>query len=52
VHGLDRGHHLERLERESSVTYPCEKEGDPGEPVVFITHFPTTTGRGKFVPRT
>jgi len=40
----------ERLERESSVTYPCEKEGDPGEPVVFVTHFPTTTGRGKFVP--
>jgi formate dehydrogenase major subunit len=40
----------ERLERDSSVTYPCEKEGDPGEPVVFITHFPTTTGRGKFVP--
>jgi len=40
----------ERLERDSSVTYPCEKEGDPGEPVVFTTHFPTTTGRGKFVP--
>ena len=40
----------ERLERDSSVTYPCEKEGDPGEPVVFLTHFPTTTGRGKFVP--
>src|SRR4051812_2791830 len=40
----------ERLERESSVTYPCEKEGDPGQPVVFTTHFPTTTGRGKFVP--
>ncbi|OGA03162.1 MAG: formate dehydrogenase subunit alpha [Betaproteobacteria bacterium RIFCSPLOWO2_02_FULL_62_17] len=40
----------ERLERESSVTYPCEKEGDPGEPVVFKTHFPTATGRGKFVP--
>ncbi len=40
----------ERLERESSVTYPCEKEGDPGEPVVFIDNFPTATGRGKFVP--
>ena len=26
----------ERLERESSVTYPCEKEGDPGQPVVFV----------------
>jgi formate dehydrogenase major subunit len=40
----------ERLERESSVTYPCENEGDPGQPVVFQTHFPTATGRGKFVP--
>jgi formate dehydrogenase major subunit len=40
----------ERLERESSVTYPCVKEGDPGEPVVFIQNFPTASGRGKFVP--
>ena len=40
----------ERLERESSVTYPCVKEGDPGEPVVFIHGFPTESGRGKFVP--
>src|SRR5690349_16210178 len=40
----------ERLERDSSVTYPCTEEGDPGQPVVFTTHFPTATGRGKFVP--
>jgi formate dehydrogenase major subunit len=40
----------DRLERESSVTYPCRKEGDPGEPVVFIKNFPTQSGRGKFVP--
>jgi formate dehydrogenase major subunit len=40
----------ERLERESSVTYPCLNEGDPGEPVVFVDRFPTTNGRGKFVP--
>jgi formate dehydrogenase major subunit len=40
----------ERLERDSSVTYPCESEGDPGQPVVFQTHFPTATGRGRFVP--
>jgi formate dehydrogenase major subunit len=40
----------ERLEAESSVTYPCEKEGDPGQPVVFIDKFPTPTGRAKFVP--
>jgi formate dehydrogenase major subunit len=40
----------DRLERESSVTYPCVKEGDPGDPVVFIENFPTPSGRGKFVP--
>ena len=40
----------DRLERESSVTYPCVNEGDPGEPVVFIDRFPTSSGRGKFVP--
>ncbi len=40
----------DRLERESSVTYPCEKEGDPGSPVVFIETFPTATGRARLVP--
>jgi len=45
-----RGITWERLERDSSVTYPCENEGDPGQPVVFQTHFPTATGKGKFVP--
>jgi formate dehydrogenase major subunit len=40
----------ERLERDSSVTYPCENEGDPGQPVVFTEVFPTPTGRAKFVP--
>ena len=40
----------ERLEEQSSVTYPCVNEGDPGEPVVFIDRFPTSNGRGKFVP--
>ena len=39
----------DRLERESSVTYPCVKEGDPGDPVVFIKNFPTPSGRAKFV---
>ena len=34
----------ERLENESSVTYPCEKEGDPGESVVFIDRFPARIG--------
>jgi formate dehydrogenase major subunit len=40
----------ERLEAEDSVTYPCEREGDPGQPVVFIERFPTPTGRARFVP--
>lgn len=40
----------ERLEREDSVTYPCEKEGDPGEPVVFVKSFPRESGRARFVP--
>jgi len=40
----------DRLERESSVTYPCVREGDPGDPVVFIEKFPTESGRARFVP--
>ncbi len=40
----------ERLEKEDSVIYPCEKEGDPGEPVIFTEGFPTPSGRGKMVP--
>ncbi len=40
----------ERLEREHAVTYPCENEGDPGVSVVFTDHFPTASGRARFVP--
>ena len=40
----------DRLERESSVTYPCVNEGDPGDPVVFIDRFPTASGKAKLVP--
>jgi formate dehydrogenase major subunit len=40
----------ERLESESCVTYPCEQEGDPGQPVVFADRFPTPSGRARFVP--
>ncbi len=39
-----------RLEATHSVTYPCTNEGDPGEPVLFKTGFPTPSGRAKFVP--
>ena len=40
----------ERLDREHSVTYPCLKEGDPGQSVVFEESFPRETGRARFVP--
>jgi formate dehydrogenase major subunit len=39
-----------RLNRESSVTYPCAGDEDPGQPVVFVENFPTPSGRAKFVP--
>ena len=40
----------DRLEATHSVTYPCEKEGDAGQRVVFTDNFPTPTGRARFVP--
>ena len=40
----------ERLEKEGSLTYPLEHEGDPGEPVIFIEDFPRAGGRGLFAP--
>ncbi len=40
----------ERLEAESGVTYPCMKEGDPGQSVVFTEKFQTPTGKAQLVP--
>src|SRR5487761_151261 len=40
----------ERLERESSVTYPCDAEDQPGHEIVFGDGFPTASGRGRLVP--
>ncbi|MEO8407333.1 MAG: formate dehydrogenase subunit alpha [Oxalobacteraceae bacterium] len=40
----------DRLEREHAVTYPCLKEGDPGQSVVFVDDFPRESGRARFVP--
>ncbi len=40
----------ERLEREHAVTYPCVKEGDPGDRIIFTEGFPTETGKARFVP--
>ena len=40
----------DRVERESSVTYPCDAPDTPGREIVFGEGFPTTTGRARFVP--
>jgi len=40
----------ERLQAESSVTYPCKAPDAPGEDIVFGEGFPTPDGRGKLVP--
>ena len=40
----------DRLQTESSVTYPCREEGDPGEEVIFAGSFPTPDRLGRFVP--
>jgi formate dehydrogenase major subunit len=40
----------ERLERESSVTYPCDALDRPGNEIVFGDGFPTPSGRAKLVP--
>jgi formate dehydrogenase major subunit len=50
MHQVIKGISWERLVRDSSVTYPCMSEDDPGSPTVFIDHFPTPTGRVKLVP--
>ncbi|WP_431854748.1 formate dehydrogenase subunit alpha [Azospirillum sp.] len=40
----------ERLEREDSVTYPCDAPDTPGREIVFGDGFPTEDGRGRLVP--
>ncbi|UEM24935.1 formate dehydrogenase subunit alpha (plasmid) [Skermanella mucosa] len=40
----------DRLEREHSVTYPCDAPDQPGHEIVFGNGFPTETGRGRLVP--
>ena len=40
----------ERLDSEGSVTYPCKSPNSKGEEIVFSDSFPTSDGRGKFVP--
>jgi formate dehydrogenase major subunit len=40
----------DRLEKESSIIYPCPTPEHPGEPIVFGDGFPTKNGRAKLVP--
>jgi formate dehydrogenase major subunit len=49
MHSID-GIPWERLEREDAVIYPCDDEDGPGTEIMFAAGFPTTSGRGKFVP--
>lgn len=50
MHAAISGITWDRLEKESSVTYPCLSADDPGQPIVFIDDFPTPTGKVKLVP--
>ncbi|MEO7107671.1 MAG: formate dehydrogenase subunit alpha [Rhodoferax sp.] len=50
MHAAISGITWERLQRESSVTYPCLSAEDPGAPTVFIDSFPTESGRVQLVP--
>ena len=50
MHTAISGITWERLQRESSVTYPCLSADDPGSPTVFIEHFATDDGRVHLVP--
>jgi len=50
MHAAISGITWERLQRESSVTYPCLTAQDPGAPTVFIDHFATDDGRVHLVP--
>jgi formate dehydrogenase major subunit len=50
MHAAISGITWERLQRESSVTYPCLSAEDPGSPTVFLEHFDTTDGRVNLVP--
>jgi formate dehydrogenase major subunit len=50
MHTAISGITWERLQRESSVTYPCLTEDDPGAPTVFLKKFATDDGLVHLVP--
>ncbi len=39
-----------RVDREESVTYPCDAADKPGNEIIFGDRFPTKSGRAKIVP--
>ncbi|MDH3700155.1 MAG: formate dehydrogenase subunit alpha [Alphaproteobacteria bacterium] len=45
-----KGISWDRVEREDSVTYPCDDEDQPGREIMFAEGYPTESGRGRFVP--
>ena len=50
MHEVISGISWDRLERDSSVTYPCLTDEDPGENTVFKESFATNDGRVHLVP--
>ena len=50
MHTAISGITWDRLQRESSVTYPCLTDEDPGAPTVFLEKFATDDGRVHLVP--
>ena len=50
MHAAIKGITWDRLQRESSITYPCLSPEDPGRPIVFNDAFPTADGKVKLVP--
>ncbi|MEI6802178.1 MAG: formate dehydrogenase subunit alpha [Burkholderiales bacterium] len=50
MHAAIGGISWQRLQRDSSVTYPCLSEDDPGEAIMFAEHFATPDGRVRLLP--
>jgi len=40
----------DRVDREHSVTYPCDSPDQPGNEIIFGDEFPTKSGRARIVP--
>lgn len=40
----------DRVDKEHSVTYPCDSPDQPGNEIIFGDEFPTVSGRARIVP--